>query len=155
MLYPMFVLVLFTLAVAGYLLSLRIKAVKSGQLRLSYFRTYRTAPKSGTAPQQGQSAPELVNGAQEPDQMIQASRNYANLLEMPVLFYAAGCASLALDIETTAMLILAWLYVAARIAHSYVHLTFNNVVTRLQVFLFSTLCLLTIWVLLILAQLKR
>ena len=104
-------------------------------MRLSHFRTYQAG--------------------QEPAQITQASRNYTNLLEMPVLFYAAGCASLALGIETTAMLILAWLYVAARIAHSYVHLTFNNVVTRLQVFMFSNLCLLAIWVVLILAQLKR
>ncbi len=134
MLYPMFVLVLFTLAVAGYLLILRIKAVKSGAVRLSHFRTYQAG--------------------QEPAQITQASRNYTNLLEMPVLFYAAGCASLALGIETTAMLILAWLYVAARAAHSYVHLTFNNVVTRLQIFMFSNLCLLAIWLLLILVQLK-
>ena len=140
MLYPMFALVLFTLVVAGYLLSLRVKAVKSGQLRLSHFRTYRLDPEQAS---------------QIPERMLQASRNYSNLFEMPVLFYAAGCASLALKIESSAMLWFAWIYVATRIAHSYVHLTFNNVVTRLQVFMFSNLCLLAIWLLLILAQLKR
>ena len=45
-------------------------------------------------------------------------------------------------------LTLAWLYVACRIAHSFVHLTYNNVLHRLATFGASTVVLLALWVVL-------
>jgi len=47
-------------------------------------------------------------------------------------------------------LTLAWLYVASRIAHSLVHLTYNNVIHRLAAFSASNLVLLLLWVRLVL-----
>lgn len=135
MLYPMFALMLLTLAVGARMFWLRVWAVRSGQVQLNHFRLFRTG--------------------EEPDTLVQATRNYANLFEMPVLFYAACCASLALGQHTQPLIILAWVYVAARGVHSYVHLTHNRVMTRLKIFMFSNLCLAAIWVLLIFGQLQR
>jgi hypothetical protein len=41
---------------------------------------------------------------------------------------------------------LAWAFVALRIAHSAVHLTYNHVVHRMRVFALSVLVLLTLWI---------
>jgi hypothetical protein len=40
---------------------------------------------------------------------------------------------------------LAWLYVALRFVHSYVHLTSNIVLRRFRVFIVSMLTLMAIW----------
>ena len=68
-----------------------------------------------------------------------------NLLELPVLFYVvclmlyvtAGASSLAVS--------LAWTYVALRIIHSAIHLTYNRVSHRLAAFAISNAVLATIW----------
>ena len=74
------------------------------------------------------------------------NRNYMNLLELPVLFYAV-CLSFYVTRrvdETT--LVLAWVYVALRAVHSLVHLTYNHVIHRLAVFAASNVVLLVLWV---------
>ena len=43
-------------------------------------------------------------------------------------------------------LILAWIYVGLRAAHSVVHLTYNNVVHRLAVYAASALVLALLWI---------
>lgn len=77
------------------------------------------------------------------------NRNYMNLLEMPNLFYVV---SIILFITDTAdnpiILNLAWLYVALRIIHSVIHLSYNKVMHRFPVFTLSNIVLLTIWILL-------
>jgi len=129
MLYPMFAMILLTFVVAGYLLRLRIEAVKSGKVRLSSFR--------------------LNDTENIPPNMLQASRNYSNLFEMPLLFYAAGTLALALHSETTGIILLGWLFVLSRILHSWIHLTNNNVIRRMQAFMAGNVCVLLIWIILV------
>ena len=70
-----------------------------------------------------------------------------NLLELPVLFYAA-CIIICVTSTTTGVLIaLAWLYVGLRFVHSAIHLTSNQVMYRLYAFAASNTTLLVIWVL--------
>ncbi|MES2673157.1 MAG: MAPEG family protein [Pseudomonadota bacterium] len=125
MVYPMFAMILLTFSVAIYMLRLRIQAVKSGELKLSYFR--------------------LNSGGEASTKLIQASRNYTNLFEMPVLFYAAGTIAMALRLEGVTIMTLSWIFVATRVAHSWIHLTNNNVIHRLQAFMLGNICLLLIW----------
>jgi len=129
MLYPMFAMILLTCLVAGHLLRLRIAAVKGGEIRLSAFR--------------------LNNHADQPAHLQQASRNYSNLFEVPMLFYVGSTLTLALHLETTAALVFAWLFVVTRALHSWIHLTNNNVIRRMQIFMASNLCMLIIWMLLV------
>ena len=73
-------------------------------------------------------------------------RNYMNLLEMPVLFYVA-CLTLYVTKSVDAIaLALAWTYVALRVVHSLVHLTYNNVIHRLSVFAASNVVLAGLWI---------
>lgn len=129
MLYAMFAMILLTFSVAGYLLNMRVSAVKSGAVKLSSFR--------------------LNDNPEIPVKMLQAARNYSNLFEVPVFFYAAGAIALGLHVVTPGMTLLSWLFVASRIAHSWIHLTHNNVIQRLQAFILGNVCVLLIWGLLV------
>lgn len=130
MIYPMFALILLTFGVAGYLLALRVLAVRRRQVPIGYFR--------------------LNTGDQPPPQRAEAAaRHYSNLFEVPLLFYITCVTAMVLDYPGRIMLILAWLYVATRLVHSLIHLSYNNVIHRLGAFSLSNLVLLAMWGLLI------
>jgi hypothetical protein len=88
-------------------------------------------------------------------QNTRAADNYKNLFEMPVLFYACCLALLALQAVTPLLLGLAWLYVALRCVHSFIHVGYNQVMHRFNVFALSALVLLVMWVLLVVHVLQR
>lgn len=129
MLYAMFALVLLSLGVAFRMLFLRIKAIKTGQVRISQFR---------------------LNTGEMPADIAQAAKNYSNLFEIPVLFYIAGTIAIAMDVESTAMVVFAWFFVVSRLIHSWVHLTYNNVIHRMWAFMAGNVCLVIIWGMLLL-----
>lgn len=129
MIYTMFAMILLTFTVAGYLLKLRVAAVKAGEVKLSAFR--------------------LNDADAMPIKMLQASRNYSNLFEIPVFFYAAGTLAVALGLETPSIILLGWLFVVARIVHSWIHLTSNNVIRRLQAFMAGNICVVLIWIIIV------
>jgi hypothetical protein len=69
------------------------------------------------------------------------SDNYNHLHEQPTLFYAT-CVVLALiGLGYGFNLSLAWAYVALRVAHSLVQVTFNRVIVRFSIFVLASLCL--------------
>jgi hypothetical protein len=72
--------------------------------------------------------------------------NYANLFESPVLFYTAVILALILMLQDNILVVLAWCYVASRYLHSFIHITYNRVMHRFSVFIFSCFVLLAIWV---------
>jgi hypothetical protein len=77
--------------------------------------------------------------------------NFADLLEMPVLFYVV-CLMAALAGRTGgAMLGLAWTYVGLRALHSAVHLTYDNPGHRTALFALSNFAVLAMWGLFFLA----
>lgn len=76
---------------------------------------------------------------------VAAADNFRNLFETPMLFFAL-CLCLAMtDTATQLQLILAWMYVALRFVHSYIHITHNRVVQRFAAYVLSTLCLFAMW----------
>lgn len=74
-----------------------------------------------------------------------AADNFRNLFELPVLFYAAMGLIIVSRTESTLLLALAWLFVALRFLHSYIHCTYNRVKDRFSVYLFSGLALWAMW----------
>jgi hypothetical protein len=68
-----------------------------------------------------------------------------NLLELPVLFYTISLLILILQKSDTVFVGLAWTYVALRIVHSTVHLTYNRVLHRLLIFAASNVVLIVMW----------
>jgi hypothetical protein len=69
-----------------------------------------------------------------------------NLLELPVLFYVACIVVYMTDTVSAATVGLAWAFVAARVLHSVIHLTYNNVMHRLTVFTASNFVLVALWI---------
>jgi len=80
-----------------------------------------------------------------PDKVCIPNRAYMNLLEMPMLFYVVCLLIYVTQIGTSSMPMLAWSYVALRILHSVIHLTYNKVMHRLTAFAISNVVLVTLW----------
>lgn len=74
-----------------------------------------------------------------------ANRNYMNLLELPVLFYVVCLLAIAFEVVTPATVAVAWIYVALRVVHSLVHVTYNHVIHRFAVFVASNVVLVALW----------
>ncbi len=125
---PIFALALWTSLVLMLIPLSRARAVSAGAAVVDDF-------KFGLA----QHVPEAVNVP---------NRNYMNLLELPVLFYVACLAFVAIGVTSALALGLAWGYVALRVVHSLIHLTYNRVVHRLSVFALSNFVLVALWIVL-------
>eukprot|EP01006_Ploeotia_vitrea_P052858 TRINITY_DN67732_c7_g5_i1.p1 TRINITY_DN67732_c7_g5~~TRINITY_DN67732_c7_g5_i1.p1 ORF type:complete len:146 (+),score=5.93 TRINITY_DN67732_c7_g5_i1:61-498(+) len=82
---------------------------------------------------------QLIKGVAGP------SDNLSNLLEMPTLFYAALLTLYVTRWTNDTYFYLACVYVVLRILHSFVHCTFNHIMTRFRIYFVSTLVLYGIW----------
>jgi hypothetical protein len=78
-----------------------------------------------------------------------AARNYSNQFEMPVFFHAACVMAVAARVVDQPLVWLAWAFVAARVVHAIIHVTFNNVPQRAAAFIVSALITLAMWVVLV------
>lgn len=88
----------------------------------------------------------FMSGDTPPDYVQKLSRNFANLLETPILFYLLAVLLIALQIDSALMVKLAWLYVFFRLLHSAIHISYNHVLHRFTAFLLSMLTLLAMWI---------
>jgi hypothetical protein len=75
-----------------------------------------------------------------------ASNNLKNLFELPVLFYAAVLLALVLMIQDMLLVVLAWGFVALRVVHSVIQVSYNNVNHRFAAYALSSLILLFMWI---------
>jgi hypothetical protein len=123
--FPMAAMVLLTFVVAVRLFRARVRAVRAGQTPTSYFRVFQ--------------------GGAEPEYLAQATRHFANLFETPILFYAGCLAAMVVGASGPIAVSLAWLYVASRCAHAWVHLGRNRIRHRLPVYLAGWIVLLGLW----------
>ena len=127
MFYPMFAMVLLTFAVAFYMFIQRLGAVKQHKVSLGYFR--------------------LNSGAAEPPaRMVAASNHFSNLFEVPVLFYTVCLLAMIMNLQGPLLVLIAWIFVAARVLHALIHVTYNNVLHRTLAFSISVICVLAMWV---------
>ena len=80
-----------------------------------------------------------------PDRDNWKAHNYAHLMEQPTLFYAIALTLALMGWGGGINMWLAWAYVALRILHSVIHLTYNKVMHRLTAFAISNVALVTLW----------
>ena len=125
MLHAMFKLVILTTVIMVLTTRTRIESLKSGVVPQNYYS--------------------LMQGHDIPDFIAKTTRNFNNLFEVPTLFYAGGAVYLALDQTGQLPVINAWIFVAARVMHSIIHLSYNNVVHRLTIFGIGNLSVLVMW----------
>ena len=88
---------------------------------------------------------ELYQGSEEPEELRALSRHFANLFELPILFYVA-CIVAYVSVQVDLWLVLlAWLFVVSRYVHSYIHLTSNIVIQRVRVYGIGLAVLVLMW----------
>ena len=127
-LFHVFAMALITFVVGPLILTTRINSVKNGIVHIEYYETFQ--------------------GGEPPASVLQTTRHWSNLYEAPTLFYIACLMAFSLQLESIFILAMAWLYVAVRLIHSVIHLTYNRVYHRLTAFLTSQFILIAIWILL-------
>lgn len=80
------------------------------------------------------------------DEVVVVSNNIANQFETPILFYALCLLVMQSGVSDTLFISLAWLYVALRYLHAYVHISSNFVPVRMKIFAASLIVLLVIMI---------
>ena len=122
----MFALAAWTTIVLMIVPAVRIRAALRRQVRADDFRY-------------GESAT-------VPAEVSIPNRNYMNLLELPMLFYVVCLILFVTAGASHVAVALAWLFVALRIVHSLIHLSYNRVMHRLAAFALSSAVLGVLWV---------
>ncbi len=74
------------------------------------------------------------------------ANNLANLFEMPVLFFALVPLLLITNHANHIQVLLAWLFVAFRAGHSFVHIVARTVQARFLAYLASVVVLTIMWI---------
>ena len=80
-----------------------------------------------------------------PPGITQVGNAYHNQLELPVLFYVLTVLALVTRHADLLFVLLAWLFVASRLVHAYIHVTDNNVNRRGPMFGLGALVLTIMW----------
>jgi hypothetical protein len=120
---PVFVQVILTFVVAFVLGYRRYGAVRAGELRGKI----------------------TLREPNWPPYTRQAEYNYLNQFELPVLFYVLMILLLITRKADYIMVMLAWIFVALRIVHAFVHLTTNKIELRGPIFFVGALVLIIMW----------
>jgi hypothetical protein len=124
--YPMFAMVLLTFGTLLTLFRMRARFVREKKVDPRYFGTYQDG--------------------QEPEASAKLARHFSNLLEAPTLFYAACLAAIVTEQSTPLVIFLAWMYVAARVVHTFIHTGKNTLLPRIAAYFSSWAVLILIWI---------
>jgi len=106
----------------------RFEAAKAGLFPKDYFKVYRS------------DAATLL-----PVRAEQASRNYSNLFEMPLLFVTATFLLLVSGWQSGFTASMSLAFILTRCLHSFVHLGSNKIKWRFRLYLLSTSILALVW----------
>jgi hypothetical protein len=122
---PVFVQVALTFAVLFWMASVRTRCVSSGETKMR----------------------DIALGQQAwPDAPTKIANNYHSQFQLPLLFYVAILIAMFTRTADLIFVVLSWVFVVSRIAHTYVHTTSNHVPTRFKVFAVGVFTLLIMWV---------
>ena len=122
---PLFVQVLLTFGLLFWLAALRVSALRSGVVR-------------------GRDV--ALREPNWPHRHMQVQCAFQNQLELLVLFYLLTILAVITRSADLVFVVLAWVFVLARLAHAYVHVTDNDLGRRGQVFAIGALSLLIMWI---------
>jgi hypothetical protein len=76
----------------------------------------------------------------------QIGNSYHSQLELPVVFFTLIAFVMITHSASTLMLVLAWVFVLARIVHAYIHTTSNDIKKRFPAYVFGGAVLLVMWI---------
>ncbi len=133
--YPMAAMVLLTAVVLIRMVHGRFGAVKRGEVDSRFYKTHQ--------------------GDTEPRSAAQNTRQFINLFESPVLFYAACIVAMVTHQTGPLIVWVAWAYVLFRIVHAFVHLGSNRIPPRMFIYGASWVALLVMWGIIVLGVASR
>ena len=123
--YPMVFYVFYIFVLGLFLFRARFNAVRSKKMDFRYFKSY-----TGTPP---------------PEDVQIPARHFDHQFQAPLVFLIGGVAHLALADISYATVILAWLFVATRLIHSFIYLGRNHVLHRATAFALGWVVLVIFW----------
>jgi hypothetical protein len=121
---PLFVEVILTFVLLYWMAHLRTRAVRIGEVKARDI---------------------ALREPNWPPPIAQIGNAYHNQLELPVLFYVLTILALVTRHADLLFVLLAWLFVASRLVHAYIHVTDNNVNRRGPAFGLGALVLTIMW----------
>ena len=122
---PLFVQIALTLGLLLWMAELRRRNFKSGAVRPS-----QIALREPNWPARSQ----------------QVAYSFSNQFELPVLFYVLTILEIVTHHADLVFVVMAWIFVAARLAQAYVHTTSNVVLRRGTFYVVGALVLIAMWV---------
>jgi len=127
--WPVVLQMLLTMLVFVRLINVKVRELKAGKVDL---------PRRG------------LHEDAWPDSVLQVNNNIRNQFELPVLFYGVCFILWGLEAVGVVAPVLAWLFVASRIAHTWIHLTSNYIPNRRRLFtvgwwILLAMMLLVVW----------
>ncbi len=85
------------------------------------------------------NAPRGEQMALLPPEVRWKADNYNHLMEQPTIFYAIAISLSLLSVNSEASVVLAWVYVVLRVAHSLLQALVNKIEGRFAIFLLSNI----------------
>lgn len=125
---PMFVQVALTFVLLFWMIILRLRAIRRGEV----------------SPQQI-----ALREPNWPPYVQQVGNAFHNSVEMPMLFYVAVLLALITRTLDVTIFVLMWMFVLSRILHAMIHVTTNRLSHRTPVFLIGAIALALIWVIVV------
>ena len=122
---PLFVEVALTFALLFWTARLRVASVRSGETKMK-----------DTA----------LSQSNWPPHAIQIANSFNSQFQMPVLFYVLTVLAIVTRHADMLFVVMAWLFVAARLAHAFIHTGSNYVPNRFYAFASGAIVLLLMWI---------
>jgi hypothetical protein len=85
------------------------------------------------------------HAANEPAESLVVRNSIANQFEIPLLFHVCCILLYTTQADNLPAVILAWIFVATRYAHAFVHVTSNNLRYRSPLFALGFVALVCMW----------
>lgn len=124
MIWPMFAHVVLVFVLYVLLSRRRVAAVKAGRATVAQFR----------------------QNLNEPEDSLFVHNNLKNQFELPIFFHVGCIAIYIVNADNIGTVALAWIFVLARYAHSFVHVTSNRIRYRRTAFVVGMASLLFMWI---------
>jgi hypothetical protein len=117
------------------------------EVALTFVLLYWMAYQRTTALQAGEIDPRQI-ALREPNwppRMTQVANAFQNQLELPILFYVLTILAWVSRHADLLFVVLAWVFVASRLVHAYIHVTSNDVRKRGPAYGVGALVLTIMW----------
>ena len=121
---PLFLHIALIFFVGSRMLRARIKNVRSGAAKLDEISVDRAA---------------------WPRRVQLLGNNFDSQFDLPTLWYAVSALLVALQLVDIAQVILSWVFLLSRMAHSAIHIGNNDVPSRMRVYLLGFFVILMMW----------